>query len=459
MLKKDRFLASLRSGLRLKVELKQPRTFEEAVEFAKNKEWKAQRLSQLGFKIEPNIEVKVVEQPRILTKEPGHDQQIAHDVDTFGKEMQEVVGLMQNLSVHMMGGGRGQGYGYGRGYGSNEGFAASSKLDPLQWSTECEEVFQRIKEVLGSLPTMQAPNWDKEFYVNPSVGEDAIGAMLLQQGTNSHYMKPIYCASRVKLEVERDYTDVELIMVSVVYACRRFRHYLLPKRFTFLTSYTLLPQLVNSPTLSKRLMKFNVEFQEFQFSFLVEESTRSTLADLLTYKEAPLLVKEDTLKKQHMEAPDIDNAFLLFFDGSYRKSHNEASGGVVIYDPQGNLVTKRGLKLTAQSNNEAEYATLEKGLQLCLELGIQRVKVKGDALLVVKQVLGVWQSKNPRLKNMCFHVKNLLKHFEAWSIRHIDRSHNEEAHAAAQAMIGQLYVIRADSPPRSGDPSYPGDNP
>ncbi|MCO5566817.1 hypothetical protein L7F22_020498 [Adiantum nelumboides] len=301
-----------------------------------------------------------------------------------------------------------------------------AKLDPLQWSNECEEVFQCIREVLGSLPTMQAPNWHKEFYVNPSVGEDAIGAMLLQQGTNSHYMKPIYYASRVKLEVKRDYTDVELIMVSVVYACRRFRH---------------LPL-----TLCKRLMKFIVELQEFQFSFLVEESTRSTLTDFLTYKEAPLLVKKDTLKKQHMEAPDIDNAFLLFFDGSYRKSHNEASGGVVIYDPQGNLVTKRGLKLTAQSNNDAEYATLEKGLQLCLELRIQRVKVKGDALLVVKPVLGVWQSKNPRLKNMCFHVKNLLKHFEAWSLRHIDRSHNEEAHAAAQAMIGQLYVIRADSP-------------
>ncbi|MCO5615117.1 hypothetical protein L7F22_069406 [Adiantum nelumboides] len=133
--------------------------------------------------------------------------------------------------------------------------------------------------------------------------------------------------------------------------------------------------------------------------------------------------------------------------GLAMKSHNEASRGVVIYDPQGNLVIKRGLKLTAQSNNEAKYATLEKGLQLCLELGIQHVKIKGDALLlVVKQVLGVWQSKNPRLKNMCFHVKNLLKHFEAWSLRHIDRSHNEEAHATAQAMIGQSYVMRADSP-------------
>ncbi|MCO5572994.1 hypothetical protein L7F22_026756 [Adiantum nelumboides] len=173
--------------------------------------------------------------------------------------------------------------------------------------------------------------------------------MLLQQGTNSHYMKPIYCASKVKLEVERDYTEMELIMVSVVYACRRFRHYLLPKPFTFLTSYTLLPQLVNSPTLSKRLMKFIVELQEFQFSFLVEESTRSTLADLLTYKEAHLLVKEDTLKKQHM-----------------------------------------------------------KGLQLCLELGIQRVKVKGDALLVVKQVLGVWQRRESLEKEEGFLQTGLL---------------------------------------------------
>ncbi|MCO5574237.1 hypothetical protein L7F22_028019 [Adiantum nelumboides] len=113
-----------------------------------------------------------------------------------------------------------------------------AKLDPLQWSNECEEAFQGIKEFFGSLSTTQAPNWDKEFYVNPSVGEDVIGAMLLQQGNNSHYMKPIYCASRLKLEAERDYTDVELIMVSVVYVCRRFRHSL-PSSQAFHSSHQL----------------------------------------------------------------------------------------------------------------------------------------------------------------------------------------------------------------------------
>lgn len=94
----------------------------------------------------------------------------------------------------------------------------AAKGDPLIWTDECEEVFQKVKEVLGSLPAMQAPDFEQTFYVNPSVGKDAIGAMLLQKGKASHYMKPIYCASRVKLPGERAYSEVELLMVSIVYA-------------------------------------------------------------------------------------------------------------------------------------------------------------------------------------------------------------------------------------------------
>ena len=55
----------------------------------------------------------------------------------------------------------------------------AAKQDPLKWSEECESTFQNVKEVLGA---MQAPDFELVFYVNPSVGEDAIGAMLLQKG-------------------------------------------------------------------------------------------------------------------------------------------------------------------------------------------------------------------------------------------------------------------------------------
>ena len=106
----------------------------------------------------------------------------------------------------------------------------------------------------------------------------------------------------------------------------------------------------------------------------------------------------------------------MFFDGSYRKSHDAASRGIALYDPERRLICKKGFKLAAHSNNDTKYATLEARLHICLKHGIRRVCINGDALLVVKQVLGVWKSKNTTLKERCFKIKGLLKRFEAWSI-------------------------------------------
>ena len=112
----------------------------------------------------------------------------------------------------------------------------------------------------------------------------------------------------------------------------------------------------------------------------------------------------------------MKNAHVLFFDGSYRKSHDAAFGGIALYDPHKELVCKKGFKVDAHSNNKAEYSTLEAGLHICLQHGVRRLCIRGDALLVVKQVLGVWRSKNNTLKEMCFCIKGLLKKFEAWRI-------------------------------------------
>ena len=45
MMKKDRLLAGLQDGLHWRVELKKPKNFEDALEVAKNKEWKLKRMN------------------------------------------------------------------------------------------------------------------------------------------------------------------------------------------------------------------------------------------------------------------------------------------------------------------------------------------------------------------------------------------------------------------------------
>ena len=144
---------------------------------------------------------------------------------------------------------------------------------------------------------MQALNWKQFFNVNQLVGYDVIRSMLLHKGKANQYMQPVYCANRVKMVVERTLLEVELVMASVVFACRRFCHYLLPQPFVFLTRYTFLPQLINGVNMSKVVKKWVIELQEFAFTFLVEESNRSTLADLLTHKSSPTLVKEEVVRR------------------------------------------------------------------------------------------------------------------------------------------------------------------
>ena len=98
--------------------------------------------------------------------------------------------------------------------------------------------------------------------------------------------------------------------------------------------------------MSKVVQKWVIELQKFEFSFLVEESTRATLADLLTYKDSPILVKEEAVKKVVESEPEINDAHVLFFDGSYKNIHDVASGGIALYDPQqGKLVCKKGFKV------------------------------------------------------------------------------------------------------------------
>ena len=48
-------------------------------------------------------------------------------------------------------------------------------------------------------------------------------------------------------------------------------------------------------------------------------------------------------------------------------------GGIDLHDLHGKLIFKKGSKVDAQNNNEAEYSALEIGLNLTLKHGVRRL--------------------------------------------------------------------------------------
>ncbi|MCO5549882.1 hypothetical protein L7F22_003356 [Adiantum nelumboides] len=182
-------------------------------------------------------------------------------------------------------------------------------------------------------------------------------------------------------------------------------------------------------SISSKISKCVLELQEYEYTFIVEDSTRASLADVLTYKVKEKKITQKAQGKLDFSPQgELKDAYTLLFDGAYRRQRNKAAGGFVILNEEKKEVLKKGIQLhLVHSNNEAEYATLKSGLEECKSMGIRRLMVKGDALLIVRQVQGTWACKNSKLLQWLHEVKLFMKDFEAIQIQHISRQHNKEA--------------------------------
>ena len=65
---------------------------------------------------------------------------------------------------------------------------------------------------------------------------------------------------------------------------------------------------------------------------------------------------------------------------------NSTEAGVLFISPKGEQLKYVFQILFKVSNNEAEYEALLHGLRLAISLGIKRLLVYGDSLLVIQQV-------------------------------------------------------------------------
>ena len=186
----------------------------------------------------------------------------------------------------------------------------------------------------------------------------------MQKDQATSYMQPIYLSSQVLTQAEKGYSPIEQLMFAIMFAVRKFRSYLLPKPFIILTLEHNLLYVVQHMNISPRISKWVLEMQEYEYSFIVEDSTPASLADVLTYK---VCEKKIAKPKEENISPPQENrkgAYTLFFDGAYCRTLHKVVGGIIIISPSKEVVARKGITLKdVHSNNEVEYATLTFGLK------------------------------------------------------------------------------------------------
>ena len=75
----------------------------------------------------------------------------------------------------------------------------------FEWTDECEESFQKLKQALISAPILKAPDWNKIFHVHIDASAYAIGCILAQPHENSMDFQVSYSSHQLS-KVEKNYT-------------------------------------------------------------------------------------------------------------------------------------------------------------------------------------------------------------------------------------------------------------
>lgn len=141
---------------------------------------------------------------------------------------------------------------------------------------------------------------------------------------------------------------------------------------------------------------------------------------------------------------------LVEADGGSRGNPGPAGyGAVVLEEGTGEVLLERYASLGVTTNNVAEYQGLIAGLRAAAELGATRVDVRMDSKLVVEQMSGRWQIKNPGLRPLAAEAAKLVDGFAAVTFDWIPRERNKLADALANRAMDEA----AGKPVGSAAPS------
>ncbi|MFV2012329.1 MULTISPECIES: bifunctional RNase H/acid phosphatase [unclassified Micromonospora] len=125
-------------------------------------------------------------------------------------------------------------------------------------------------------------------------------------------------------------------------------------------------------------------------------------------------------------------------DGGARGNPGPAGYGAVVLDADtGTVLAERGEALGVATNNVAEYQGLIAGLRAAAEIGATSVDVRMDSKLVVEQMCGRWQIKNPGLRPLAAQAATLVREFDLVRFSWIPREQNKRADTLANQAMDQ----------------------
>ena len=162
----------------------------------------------------------------------------------------------------------------------------------FNFDDSCKTAFEEIKIRLVQAPIMAAPEWDQGFEVMCDASDFAMGAVLWQR--KEKIFRAIYYASRTFNEAQENYSTTEKEMLAIVFACEKFRPYILGSHVIVHTDHAAIKHLMSKKEAKPRLIRWVLLLQEFDLEIKDKKGCENVIADHLSRVEQNEIEKEET---------------------------------------------------------------------------------------------------------------------------------------------------------------------
>ena len=171
------------------------------------------------------------------------------------------------------------------------------KDSKFNFDDSCKAAFEEIKIRLVQAPIMAAPEWDQEFEVMRDASDFAMGAVLGQR--KEKIFRAIYYASRTFNEAQENYSTTEKETLAIVFACEKFRPYILGSHVIVHTDHAAIKYLMSKKEAKPRLIRWVLLLQEFDLEIKDKKGCDNVIADHLSRVEQNETEKEEAELKEN----------------------------------------------------------------------------------------------------------------------------------------------------------------
>ena len=153
----------------------------------------------------------------------------------------------------------------------------------FNFDDSCKAAFEEIKIKLVQEPIMAAPEWDQGFEIMCDASDFAMAAVLGQR--KEKIFRTIYHASRTFNGAQENYSTTEKEMLAVVFACEKFRQYILGSYVIIHTDHVPIKYLMSKKEAKPRLLRWVLLLQEFDLEIKDKKGCDNVIADHLSRVE------------------------------------------------------------------------------------------------------------------------------------------------------------------------------